>query len=120
MPLAMSNLSLCFMVGLTAILDIQFLKVCGAETPDLFAKHCETTDSNPSSRLLCRKAELDHPSPLLRGSPLHTIRELGRDVKLDYFCHGAILQVILVRQGVDRRQLEKLPMWAVQEMPHTP
>ncbi len=40
-----------------------------------------------SSRLLCRQAELDHFPPLLRGNPLHTFRELGRYVKLNYFCH---------------------------------
>jgi hypothetical protein len=42
MPLAVSDLSLCFMVGLTAIVVIQFLKVCdlGAETPNFFTKDC--------------------------------------------------------------------------------
>jgi hypothetical protein len=42
MPLAVSDLSLRFMVGLTAIVVIQFLKVCdlGAETPNLFTKDC--------------------------------------------------------------------------------
>jgi hypothetical protein len=43
MPLAMSDLSRRFMVGFTAILLIQFLKVCdlNTETRNLFTKHCE-------------------------------------------------------------------------------
>jgi hypothetical protein len=42
MPLAVSDLSLCFVVALTPILLIQLLKLndLGAETPDLFAKDC--------------------------------------------------------------------------------
>lgn len=42
MPLAVSDLSLCFVVALTPILIVQFLKVCdfGAETPDFFTKNC--------------------------------------------------------------------------------
>ena len=47
-----------------------------------------------SSRLLCRQAELDHFPPLLQGNPLHAFRELGRYVKLNYFCHESVLQVI--------------------------
>jgi hypothetical protein len=44
MPLAVSDLSLCFISGptpSTPILVVQLLKVCDlvAETPDLFAKH---------------------------------------------------------------------------------
>ena len=62
MPLAVSHLSIRFMVGVTQITVVQFLKVSdlGAETPNSFARHCETTDSTPSSRLLCRHAEVDH------------------------------------------------------------
>jgi hypothetical protein len=41
-----------------------------------------------SGRLLCRQGELDHFPPLLRGKPLHALREFGRYVKLNYFCHG--------------------------------
>jgi hypothetical protein len=43
MPLAVSDLSLCFMVGLTPIVVVQFLKVCdlGAEVCNLVAKNCE-------------------------------------------------------------------------------
>ena len=42
MPLAVSDLSLCFVVALTPIPIVQFLKVCdlGAETPDFFTKNC--------------------------------------------------------------------------------
>ncbi len=47
-----------------------------------------------SSRLLCRQAELDHFPPLQWGNPLHALRELGRYVKLNYFCHESVLQVV--------------------------
>ena len=42
MPLAVSDLSLCFVVALTPILIVQSLKVCdlGAETPNFFTKDC--------------------------------------------------------------------------------
>jgi len=45
MPLAVSNLSLYFVAALTprtSILGVQISKVrdLGAETPNLFAKHC--------------------------------------------------------------------------------
>ena len=30
---------------------------------------------------------------MLRRKPLHPLRELGRYVKLNYFCHGSVLQV---------------------------
>ena len=45
----------------------------------------------PSSRFLCRGRELDHPPPVLRRRPLQALREIGRYVKLDYFCHGSVL-----------------------------
>ena len=42
LPLAVGDLSLCFIAAVTPILVIQLLKVCDlvAEMPDLFAKHC--------------------------------------------------------------------------------
>jgi hypothetical protein len=42
MPLAVSDLSLRFVSSLTSVLIVQLLKVCnlGAETPNLFPKHC--------------------------------------------------------------------------------
>ncbi len=53
MPLAVSDLRLCFISALTPILVIQFLKVSdlNAETPDLFPKHCQMihTIKNSSS-----------------------------------------------------------------------
>jgi len=43
MPLAVSDLSLGFISALTAVLLVQFLKLCdlSAEIPNLFAKHCQ-------------------------------------------------------------------------------
>jgi hypothetical protein len=46
-----------------------------------------------SGRPLCRQAELDHFPPLLWRNPLCTFREVGRYVKLNYFCHGSVPQV---------------------------
>jgi hypothetical protein len=46
-----------------------------------------------SSGFLGRWAELDHSSPFLRRKPLHSPRKLGWYVKLNYFCHGCVLQV---------------------------
>ena len=42
LPLAVGDLSLGFVAGVTPILVIQLLKVCDlvAEMPDLFAKNC--------------------------------------------------------------------------------
>jgi hypothetical protein len=42
LPLAVGDLSLCFVASVTPILVIQLLKVCdlSAEMPDLFAKNC--------------------------------------------------------------------------------
>jgi hypothetical protein len=42
LPLAVGDLSLCFVASVTPILVIQLLKVCDlvAEMPDLFAKNC--------------------------------------------------------------------------------
>jgi hypothetical protein len=42
LPLAMSNLSLCFVSAFTPILVIQLLKMSDldAETPNLFPEHC--------------------------------------------------------------------------------
>ena len=42
LPLAVGDLSLCFVAGVTPILVIQLLKVCDlvAEMPDPFAKNC--------------------------------------------------------------------------------
>jgi hypothetical protein len=42
MPLAVSDLSSCFVVALTPILIVQFLKLCdlGAEAPNFFTKDC--------------------------------------------------------------------------------
>ena len=47
-----------------------------------------------SSRFLCRRTELDHSSPSLGRKPLHTLRELGRYVKLSDFCHKSVLLVV--------------------------
>ena len=43
MPPAVSNLGLCFRVGLAAILLVQLLELSdfSAKIPDLFTKHCE-------------------------------------------------------------------------------
>jgi hypothetical protein len=43
LPLAVGDLSLCFVAPMTPILVIQLLQVCNlsAQTPDLFAKHCQ-------------------------------------------------------------------------------
>jgi len=49
------------------------------------------------SRFLCRRTELDHSATLLRRNPLRTLREVGRDVKLNYFCHGSILKSLPYR-----------------------
>jgi hypothetical protein len=48
MPLAVSNLSFCFGVGLTPVLFIQFLKVSdlNPKIPNLFTKHCEMIHKN--------------------------------------------------------------------------
>jgi len=42
MPLAVSDLSFCFVVALTPILIVQSLKLCdlGAEAPNFFTKDC--------------------------------------------------------------------------------
>jgi hypothetical protein len=55
-----------------------------------------------SGRLLCRQGELDHFPLLLRGKPLHALRELGRYVKLNYFCHGQSFKssVLPLRSGL--------------------
>ena len=45
-----------------------------------------------SGRLLSRQGELDHFPPLLRGNPLHALREVGRYIKLNYFRHESVLQ----------------------------
>ncbi len=43
LPLAMSDVSLCFVAALTPVLLVQLLKVrdLSTETPDLFTKHCQ-------------------------------------------------------------------------------
>src|SRR6202165_3985107 len=41
-----------------------------------------------SGRPLCRQRKLDQFPPFLWRNPLCTLREVGRYVKLNYFCHG--------------------------------
>ena len=46
-----------------------------------------------SGRFLRRQTELDHSPPVLRRKPLYTFRERIRYMKLNYFCHGSVLQI---------------------------
>jgi hypothetical protein len=48
--------------------------------------------ASTSSRLRRWQTELSHSSPLQWRNPLRTLQELGGYVKLNYFCHGSILQ----------------------------
>jgi hypothetical protein len=53
MPLAVSHLSFCFGVGLTAVLLVQLLELSdfSAKIPDLFTKHCEMIHDNRIAHL---------------------------------------------------------------------
>ena len=53
MPLAVSHLSFCFGVGLTAILLVQLLELSDFSTKvsDLFTKHCEMIHDNRIAHL---------------------------------------------------------------------
>jgi hypothetical protein len=53
MPLAVSHLSFCFGVGLTAILLVQLLELSdfSAKISDLFTKHCEMIHGNRIAHL---------------------------------------------------------------------
>jgi hypothetical protein len=44
------------------------------------------------SRLCGRRRELNHSARLLRGKPLHRLREFRWYVEFNYFCHGLFLQ----------------------------
>ena len=53
MPLAVSHLSFCFGVGLTAVLLVQLLELSdfSAKISDLFTKHCEMIHDNRIAHL---------------------------------------------------------------------
>jgi len=61
MPLAVSDLSLGFISALTAVLLVQFLKLCdlSAEIPNLFAKHCQVVHIIKTN--ICAKLSVSAP-----------------------------------------------------------
>jgi hypothetical protein len=85
------------------------------------AKFCVVNASDTRGASAIKRREAPTPVTVEIPNPLHTFREVGRYVKLDYFCHDAVLHVLVhqVCWFVDSRQLEKLPVWAVQETPQT-
>src|SRR5579872_659662 len=58
---------------------------------------CSFIRSPRSSRFLFRQTELDHSSPLLLREPLHTLREIRWNVKLNHFRHSPVLQMAFLR-----------------------
>ncbi len=63
-------------------------------------RHSDTSGRlRESSRFRRRQTELDHSPPLQRRKPPHTLREISWNVKLNYFCHGLVLQVASI--GLD-------------------
>ena len=54
-------------------------------------------------RLLFRRAELDHLSPLLRGNPLHAFAKVNGYIKLNYLRHNLFLPFVFCDFVLHRR-----------------
>jgi hypothetical protein len=65
-----------------------------------------------SSRLRCRRTELDDSSPFQWRKPLQSFREPDRNIKLNHFCHSSALPLVCFHH-VDRvqRPCHSHPHW---------